>query len=118
MNRSFFDDLPFAIVGLLLYFGPGLLGMAVLFLSARHTRSRLGIIGWGLVAACLMLVECVELSLLAGLASATSTSQHGYRILEAVIIILGLSLGIYFALAFQMLKRRGERNAATPPKWS
>ena len=114
MNRSPVDDFVLALAGFLMFFGLGLAGLLVLFLSARYARSELAVVVWGVIAAVLMVLECLVLNALAGLASATSTSQHGYRILSVAVVVFALSQIAYFPLAMvRVQNRRRKRSTHT-----
>ncbi len=97
------------ILGLMLFFGLGLAALVVLTLSAIYSRSVAAIILWGLVAIGLMVLECALLTFTAGVGSATSGLQSGYRILRIVFFVFSVSLAIYFTVAFGRIFRRGDR---------
>ncbi len=84
------------------------IGPLILVLAGRYAKRRLTVVFWGLVAAGLMgLVAWVGL-VAAGLGSATSGSQEGYRSLNWVVACYLISLVVYFVFAFTRL-------SATPP---
>jgi hypothetical protein len=93
-------------VGLICFFGLGLLGLAILGLSIAFSRSRTAVVIWGIVASVPMALECALLTAFAGIGSATSGSQAGYRAVTIVFWVLALSLVGYFPLALYMLRRR------------
>lgn len=87
------------VIGLLCFFGLGIIGLIILVLSARYSRSAIAVISWGIVAGVFMVLECLLLGAMAGIGSATSGSQSGYHLLGWVIIVFVASLIIYFLLA-------------------
>jgi len=94
------------IVGLICFFGLGVLGLGILGVSALHSRSGTGVVIWGVVAAIPLALECMLLTTLAGIGSATSGSQAGYRLVTVVSWVLVVSLVGYFPLALYGLRRR------------
>jgi hypothetical protein len=87
-------------------FGLGVLALLILLLAGCFARGKVTVILAGILAAILMVLECLLLNVLAGIASATSTSQQGYQMLEITVAIFVVSLAAYFPLAFIRVKRR------------
>jgi len=84
------------ITGIFLFFGLGLLGLAVLVLSLLFARRRSAAISGGIAGGILMALQCLLLLLAAGIGSATSGQQAGYRVFGWVIFGCALSVAIYF----------------------
>jgi hypothetical protein len=66
----------------------------------------------GCIAAALMLFECLLMSWLVAIGSATG-SQDGYGMLEIVMMVTVLSLVAYFPIAILRVGARKEKNGAT-----
>jgi hypothetical protein len=96
-------------MGILFFLGLGILALLVLLLAGLFARGKFMVILAGIVAAILMVLECLLLNLLAGIGSATSTSQQGYQMLEITIAVFVLSLTAYFPLALARIKARKNR---------
>jgi hypothetical protein len=95
-----------AIGGILLFFGLGLAALLILLLSARFARSVLAVVSWGLIAIVLMVLECMLLTYLAGIGSATSGSQAGYRIVTIAFALFAISVPLYFAFALGRVRKK------------
>jgi hypothetical protein len=95
-------------MGILFFLGLGILALLVLLLAGFFAPGKVTVILAGLIAAILMVLECLLLNVLAGIGSATSTSQQGYQVLEITIAIFVLSLAAYFPLALIRVKRRSK----------
>lgn len=91
------------ILGLLVFFGLGLLALLILTLSAIWSRSVTAVLIWGVIAIGLMGLECMLLIGAAGIASATSGSQHGYNYFTGALVVFLVSLVLYFSLALGRL---------------
>src|SRR5215210_1126996 len=96
------------ILGLLLFFGLGLLGLTTLILSAIYSRSTIAVIVWGVIASILLVLECVFMIWLAGIGAATSGSSGGMT--GIVFLISVLSLFIYFPAAILRIRKAQDRN--------
>ena len=94
------------LVGLICFFGLGVLGLGILCFSGLYSRSWTGVVVWGAVAAIPMALECILLTTFAGIGSATSGSQAGYRLVTVVFWVLVASFVGYFTLALYRLRRR------------
>jgi hypothetical protein len=95
-----------AILRFLLFFGLGAAGFCVLVFSAFYARKAISFILWGLVATGFYVLHCVFWSWLAGVGSATSGSQSGYRLLSQMAGFFAASLVIYACVACIRLWRR------------
>ena len=102
------------VLNFLFLYGLGVLALLVLVLAGCFARGKVMVILAGIVAIGIMVLECLLLNVLAGIASATSTSQQGYKPLEGMIAVFVISLAAYFPLAFIRIKNRGKSNP--PPK--
>ncbi|HOI37073.1 MAG TPA: hypothetical protein PLF11_06785 [Bacillota bacterium] len=87
-------------------FGLGVLALTVLLLAGCFARGKVMIVLAAAIAVVLMVLECLLLNLLAGIGSATSTSQQGYQMLKITIAVFVLSLAAYFPLALARIKAR------------
>jgi uncharacterized membrane protein YjfL (UPF0719 family) len=99
------------IITILCFWGLGLLGLGILIASALRSRSATAIVSWGLIAMVLLILESMLLINLAGIGSATSTSQTGYKAAGTAVLVFLLCEGIYFPLAFARLaiRKRSEQ---------
>ena len=100
------------LIGLICFFGLGLLGLGILLFSIACSRSRTAVVIWGIVAAIPMALECALLTAFAGIGSATSGSQAGYRVVAIVFLVLVVSLISNFPLALYRI-RRSTKNEKT-----
>ena len=110
MKDSALEQIVQVIFGFLVFFGLGLAALLILFLSSRYSRSKWVIIFWGAMATVLMIARYAFFKNLAGLASATNGSQHGYRILNAMVLVFVVALIVYFPLAMSRALRRNKLN--------
>ena len=93
-------------MGILFFFGLGILALLVLLVAGFFAPGKKTVILAGIIAAILMVLECLLLNVLAGIGSATSTSQDGYRMLEITAAIFSLSLAAYFPPALARVRTR------------
>jgi uncharacterized membrane protein YjfL (UPF0719 family) len=105
-NQTGLHGLGGLVIGLLCFFGLGLIGLIILIFSARFSRSIKAVIFWGVVAGVFMVLECLLLGAMAGIGSATSGSQSGYHLLGWAIIVFVVSLIIYFLLALAKFNKK------------
>jgi uncharacterized membrane protein YjfL (UPF0719 family) len=110
-NQTGLNGMSGLIISLLFFFGLGLIGLVILIVSARYSRSVKAVVTWGIVAGVFMVVECLLLGAMAGIGSATSGSQSGYHLLSWPIIVFVASLIIYFLLALAKFDK-----SKPPPK--
>jgi hypothetical protein len=103
------DQLISAAGGVLFFFGPGLVGAAILFFAARWAMTQRQVVTWGIVGGALMALDSVFLFALAGIASATSGSQRSYQHARWVILFFVGCVLAYSIVAPQKAERRRER---------
>lgn len=104
-----FDQLISAAGGVLLFFGPGLVGAAILLFAARWATTQRQVVAWGIIGGALMALDSVFLFALAGIGSATSGSQRGYHFVRWVILFFVGCVLTYSIVAPQKAERRRER---------
>jgi hypothetical protein len=95
-----------AVLNVLFFFGLGLAGLIVLVLSALFSRKAISLILWGIVASGFFVLECVLLSWMAGIGSATSGSQRGYQLGFRIAAFFAVCLALYCYVAFKRLRRK------------
>lgn len=94
------------IPGILLFFGFGLLALIILALSAFCSRTITAVVSWAVVAIALMVLQCMLLTYFAGIGSATSGSQDGYRIVTIALGVFAVSLPLYFLVALGRVRKK------------
>jgi len=94
-----------ALFGILCFFGLGFLALIILVVSAFRSRTAIAVALWAVIAIILMVLQCELLSGLAGIGSATSGSQAGYRFVTIALWVFGISLALYFAVAIRRVWR-------------
>ena len=96
-------------VGLIVLLAFVFVGPAILFLALRHSRSIIALIFWGMIAVLLMWLEHKFAVYCAGIGSATSGSQNGYREAKLGGCYFIISLVVYFVAALSMLHLRKKK---------
>jgi uncharacterized membrane protein len=95
-----------ALVGILCFFGLGLLGLAILALSARLSQTRRQVLFWGIIGAGLTAVDSFFLIALAGINSATSSSQSSYHFTGWIVVFFIVCVFAYCLFVPGIVDRR------------
>jgi hypothetical protein len=96
------------ILGILFFFGLGLLALIILTVSAFCSRTVTAVLSWAGIAIGLMVLQCLLLTYMAGIGSATNGSQDGYRMVTIALGVFAVSLPLYFVVALGRVRKKND----------
>jgi hypothetical protein len=94
------------MAGVLLFFGLSLVGVGILYMGGSSAQSKSAVIGWGIIGAIFLGLECFVVTFASRFGSAFSGEPTGTGLVGFMIAFSVIMLGVYFKKAFARLKKQ------------
>jgi hypothetical protein len=98
-----------SLMAAFIFFGLGLIGLAILALSALYATSHSQAIGKGIIGSIFLGLQSLLLMFVSGVGSATSGSQTGYCVSSLIVVFFVLCIAAYFWFVPTIAQRRNRK---------